>query len=80
MNLAKHWLENTPPEEVLKNPYFFCENGKEFSWREAAEQIGKALFEAGKIRSPEPKTIPKDLYRDLFVSASACQGLGGTKC
>ncbi|KAI9660409.1 MAG: hypothetical protein M1821_009759 [Bathelium mastoideum] len=61
-----HWLEKTSPEEVLKNPYFFCENGKEFSWREVAEEIGKALFEAGKIKSPEPRTIPEDLYKDLF--------------
>ncbi|KAF2229576.1 NAD(P)-binding protein [Viridothelium virens] len=61
-----HWLEKTAPEEVQKNPYFFCENGKEFSWREGAEELGKALFEAGKIDSPEPRTIPEDLYKDLF--------------
>ena len=63
-----HWMEKASPEEVLENPYFFCESGKEFSWKEAAEVIGKALYKAGKIKSPEPRTIPEELYGDIFVS------------
>ncbi len=59
-----HWMETCDPNELLPNPYFFCENGKEFTWREVAEEIGKGLHAAGKIESPEPKTIPKELRQE----------------
>jgi len=61
-----HWLEATDASEVLSNPYFFCDSGEEMTWGEAASEIGKALYAAGKIRSPEPKNPPKELYGDLF--------------
>ncbi|KAF2089273.1 NAD(P)-binding protein [Saccharata proteae CBS 121410] len=61
-----NWMESTIPSEVLKNPYFFCENGREFSWREAAEEIGKSLHKAGKISDPEPREVTENLYGDLF--------------
>lgn len=60
------WMENTPADAILKNPYFFCENGIELSWGECAAEIGRALHKAGRIKSPEPRTVPKELYGDLF--------------
>lgn len=62
-----HWLEQpTSTDSITENPYFFIENGEQLSWGECATEIGKALYAAGKIRSPEPKEIPKELYSDLF--------------
>ncbi|KAL9108759.1 MAG: hypothetical protein Q9227_006555 [Pyrenula ochraceoflavens] len=61
-----HYMERSPPKVVLDNPYFFCENGKEFSWHEAATEIGKALFEAGKIKDPTPRKFSEADYEDLF--------------
>ena len=61
-------MERSPPSTFLDNPYFFCENGKEFSWREVAEEIGKAMHTAGKLKDPQPKTYPESTYEDLFVS------------
>ncbi|KAM0415792.1 hypothetical protein ACHAPT_013253 [Fusarium lateritium] len=61
-----HHMESTSGEEVLKNPYFFIENGEEYSWERCAEEIGKALQEAGKIQDPTPRQIPSDLYSYLF--------------
>jgi len=63
-----HYMETNDPSPLLENPYFFCENGKEFSWKEVAEQIAKGLKKAGKLESTETKTIPSELYGDLFVS------------
>ncbi|KAF7945007.1 uncharacterized protein EAE97_005640 [Botrytis byssoidea] len=50
----------------IKNPYYSCSNGEDLSWRECASEIGKILYEKGKIKSPEIKTIPLELYNDLF--------------
>ncbi|KAL2431621.1 hypothetical protein ABEF95_012362 [Exophiala dermatitidis] len=61
-----HWLEQTDAQKVLENPYFFCENGHDFSWGEASAVIGKELYKAGKVSSPEPKTIPESDYKELF--------------
>ncbi|KAI9371716.1 NAD(P)-binding protein [Aspergillus egyptiacus] len=61
-----HWLERTPAEEVMRNPYFFCENGQELSWKECAAEIGRILHQAGKVPDPTPKTIPSQDYSDLF--------------
>jgi nucleoside-diphosphate-sugar epimerase len=60
-----HFLEKAGRDDILANPYWLCENGDEFSWREAAEVIGKALHEAGKIETPTPRQPPKDLYSEL---------------
>lgn len=36
-------VKKSAPSEFLKNPCPFRENGKEFSWKEVAEEVGKAL-------------------------------------
>jgi nucleoside-diphosphate-sugar epimerase len=51
---------------VLKNPYFFAEDGQDYSWEECAGMIGKALQQAGKIKDATPKEIPEEQYGDLF--------------
>lgn len=61
-----HWMEQAEPQELLDNPYFFCENGAEKSWKEVGQEVGKALYEAGKIQDPEPRSVPKSMYNDLF--------------
>ena len=61
-----HYMEESSPKVVLDNPYFFCENGREFSWLEVATEVGRTLFEAGKIKDPTPRTFPEDAYEDLF--------------
>ncbi|KAI4750463.1 NAD(P)-binding protein [Aureobasidium sp. EXF-3400] len=61
-----HYMESTAGEEVFKNPYFFVENGEEYSWKRCAEEIGRALHKAGKIEDPVPREISPDLYGDLF--------------
>ncbi|PVH71334.1 NAD(P)-binding protein [Cadophora sp. DSE1049] len=60
------WMEATSADKVLENPYFFIENGLELSWKEMAEAVGKSLHAAGKLQDPAPKSIPADLYGDLF--------------
>ncbi len=60
-----HFLEHANQEEVLANPYWLCENGEEFSWKEAAEVMGQALYKAGKIKDPTPKNPPRELYSEL---------------
>ncbi|KAM0208146.1 hypothetical protein ACHAQI_007156 [Fusarium lateritium] len=61
-----HYMESASGEEVLDNPYFFIENGEESSWGQCAEEIGKALKDAGRIQDPTPRQVPADLYDDLF--------------
>ncbi len=66
-----HWLESTDAAKVLENPYFFCENGFEFAWKEAVAVVGKVLFDAGKIKSHEPRTIPESDFGDVFGGHTA---------
>jgi len=61
-----HHMESSSPQEFLDNPYFFCENGHDTSWKTVAEMIGAGLHKAGKLSDPTPQTIPEDLYGDLF--------------
>jgi nucleoside-diphosphate-sugar epimerase len=61
-----HYMESTSAAKVLENPYFFAENGEEISWERCAEEIGKALKQAGRIQDPTPRQIPSDLYNYLF--------------
>jgi nucleoside-diphosphate-sugar epimerase len=61
-----HYLESTPADKVLENPYFFIENGEEYSWERCAAEIGKGLKEAGKIQDATPRQIPKELYNYVF--------------
>jgi nucleoside-diphosphate-sugar epimerase len=65
-----HYLEKSSPQVVLENPYFFCENGVEASWMEVAEEVGKGLHKAGKIKDAKPREVPKELYGDLFGPAT----------
>jgi len=66
-----HWLEQTPPEKVLENPYFFCENGQDCAWTEFVETIGQALHDAGRITDAKPQTILEKDYGDLFGEFTA---------
>ncbi|KXH66693.1 hypothetical protein CSAL01_13581 [Colletotrichum salicis] len=59
-------LESLPTDKALDNPYFFVENGEEHSWGKCAEEIGKALCEAGELKDPNPRQIPESMYGDLF--------------
>jgi nucleoside-diphosphate-sugar epimerase len=61
-----HWMERSSTEEVLENPYFFCENGEELSWGDCAAEIGRLLTMEGRIDDPEPQTVPFENYNDLF--------------
>ncbi|KAF2500213.1 NAD(P)-binding protein [Lophium mytilinum] len=67
--LLRH-LETTPSKEFLANPYFFCENGSEFSWKEVAEHIGEALYEKGLIKDKTPRTFGKEDYGELWGEAT----------
>ena len=61
-----HWMEQADPKDLLANPYFFCENDHEKSWREVAEEVGKQLLAAGNLQSPDAKPFTEDMYTDLF--------------
>jgi hypothetical protein len=61
-----HYMETSSPIQFLKNPYFFCENGKEFSWKEVAEEIGKALKEKGLIKDSAPQEFAHEHWEELF--------------
>jgi nucleoside-diphosphate-sugar epimerase len=61
-----HYMESTSGEKVLENPYFFIENGEEYSWERCAEEIGRALKNAGKMQDATPRQVPRDLYNYLF--------------
>ncbi|KAH6645312.1 hypothetical protein BKA67DRAFT_584768 [Truncatella angustata] len=65
-----HSLENIPEDETVKNLYWFCNNGEEISWGQAATEIGAALYKAGRISSPQTKTIPRENYGDVFGTYS----------
>lgn len=69
--LLLRWMETSKPEDVLENPYFFCENGTEISWGEAATEIGKALYKAGRVDEPAARSVPPELYDDLFGKYTA---------
>ncbi|TPX12550.1 uncharacterized protein E0L32_000727 [Thyridium curvatum] len=65
-----HHAEQASGEEVMKNPYFFVENGEEYSWLRIAEEIGKAAHEAGRVQDPTPREIPPEQWGDLFGEGS----------
>ncbi|EFY85434.1 NAD dependent epimerase/dehydratase family protein [Metarhizium acridum CQMa 102] len=61
-----HWIEEAEDSDPeLQNPYFFCESG-EVTWGEVSAIIGKGLYNAGRIATPETKSIPESDYGDLF--------------
>lgn len=47
------------------------ENGVETSWLEVSTEIGKALHQAGRINDATPRSIPTNLYGDVFGEATA---------
>ncbi|KAJ9642734.1 hypothetical protein H2204_002382 [Knufia peltigerae] len=61
-----HWLEKTDADQILDNPYFFCENGQEYPWGDFVRVIGDSLHQAGRLKDPNPRTIPESDYGDLF--------------
>lgn len=61
-----HHIESCEPRDLVKNPYFFCENGKEFSWKEVAEEVGKSLHAKGLIKEPTPREYKEDDWDELF--------------
>lgn len=65
-----HWLERAPADDVLPNPYFFCENGHEMSWHDCVVEIGRVLHEAGRIADATPRSIPESNFEDVFAEYS----------
>lgn len=65
-----HAIENDKVD-LSSNPYFFCNNGEDLSWGECAAEIGRLLHQAGKVKNPETKTIPREDYKDLFGEYSS---------
>ncbi|RMD43652.1 hypothetical protein DV735_g1409, partial [Chaetothyriales sp. CBS 134920] len=62
-----HYLEAAEQADVRANPYWLCENGAEFSWREAAEVIARGLAGAGKVESAAAVgNPPPELYGELI--------------
>lgn len=61
-----HALETKPPSFALQNPYFFCENGSEFSWKEVGEKVGESLRKIGRIENAQPKEFSEEDYAQLF--------------
>jgi len=61
-----HYMEQAGPEEFLDNPFFFCENGNEFSWKEVGEHVGEALYKRGLIKDPQPREYSEKDFGDLF--------------
>jgi len=55
-------------DELLANPYFFCETtgDAEPSWKEIAVAIAEGLSMAGKIKDIVPRQMPEELYGDGF--------------
>lgn len=66
--LLLHWLEGSDSSDIYENPYFFCENGSELSWGECAAEIGRSLHDCGVFEAAQTRTIPRDLYSDIFGS------------
>jgi nucleoside-diphosphate-sugar epimerase len=66
--LLLHWLEDNSSSNIYENPYFFCENGHELSWGECAAEVGRILHRKDRCTSPEIKTIPRNLYDNMFGS------------
>lgn len=75
-----HWMERTSANDVNSNPYWFCENGEELSWGQCSAQIGRTLHQAGRIKNPEPKTIPPENYGELFGDGSSTVIGSNSRC
>ena len=60
----------TADRKALENPYFFAENGEEFTWAKAADNVGRILHKVGKISSPEPRAMQESELGDMFGPAT----------
>ncbi|QLI67657.1 uncharacterized protein G6M90_00g032670 [Metarhizium brunneum] len=61
-----HWIEGAADSDPeLQNPYFFCESGQ-VTWAEVGAIIGKGLYKASRITTPDTRSIPESEYVDLF--------------
>jgi nucleoside-diphosphate-sugar epimerase len=65
---------------VQENPYFFADNGYEFSWAEAAENVGRILHKLGKIESPQVKEFGKEELGDVYGPATELVAGGNARC
>ncbi|CAI6332359.1 unnamed protein product [Periconia digitata] len=62
-----HHMERAPSSKFVDNPYFFCENGQEFSWKGVAELVGVELKQRGLIEDGIPKEYSPDVdFEELF--------------
>jgi nucleoside-diphosphate-sugar epimerase len=65
---------------VQENPYFFADNGYEFSWAEAAENVGRILHKLGKIESAEVREFGKAELGDVYGPATELVAGGNARC
>lgn len=58
--------------DVRANPYFFCENGREFSWREVAEGVAASLVRAGRLPAAEVRPFDREAgdWDQLFAAGT----------
>lgn len=61
-----HAIEQNDPSWVLNNPYFFCENGNEFSWKEVGERIAESLHKVGRIKEQSCREFTASDWDQLF--------------
>jgi nucleoside-diphosphate-sugar epimerase len=71
---------DTAVPSAQENPYFFVDNGEDFSWAEAAEHVGRMLHQAGKIASPEPKAVEQHQLVDMFGPVTEMVAGGNSRC
>jgi nucleoside-diphosphate-sugar epimerase len=65
---------------VQENPYFFADNGYEFSWAEAAENVGRILHKLGKIESAEVREWKKEELGDVYGRGTELVAGGNARC
>ncbi|GME31497.1 hypothetical protein GTA08_BOTSDO12554 [Neofusicoccum parvum] len=69
-----HALERGPDDDAAlrANPYFFCENGREFSWKEVAEGVAESLVKCGRLPAPEVRSFDREKgdWDQLFAAGT----------
>jgi len=73
-----HHLESMNQGSATENLYWFCEDGHEFTYRDLADTIGKALHERGRIADPTPREPPEALFGEL--SGANTLAYAGSNC
>ncbi|KAB2573658.1 Uncharacterized protein DBV05_g7701 [Lasiodiplodia theobromae] len=58
---------------LRENPYFFCENGREFSWKEVAEGVAESLVKVGRLPKKDVRSFDKEAgdWDQLFAAGTA---------